>query len=364
MKREWYQKIAAECINGRTINREVMIEVLHGPEVELLPLLDSAFQVRRHFHGREITIHILNNVKNGRCPEDCSYCAQSRDSRAEIAEYPTKDDTEILAEARQAYEAGAHRYCMVYAGRGPSSNRVNRLVSLIEKIKNEFPLEVCVSAGILDQEAALLLKKAGLDRLNHNLNTTQSRYGTICTTHTYGDRLNTLRAARAVGLEVCSGIIAGMGEGPEDLVELAVALREVDARSIPVNFLLPIEGNVLHIPRNLTPEYCLRILCMFRFANPEAEIRVAAGREDHLRSMEVLSLYPANSLFMDGYLNTRGDSREKTLQMIRDSGFTIRSDKELDDLLARERALRLGEGDEKRGAVIKSATDLRPALSR
>ncbi|MCF6290342.1 MAG: biotin synthase BioB [Desulfobacterales bacterium] len=360
MNHEWYQELARAGINHGIVDQKILQQVLTGNEVELLPLVNAAFTVRRHFHGREVTIHILNNVKNGLCPEDCNYCAQSRDSKAEIAEYPTKSDNEILAEAGQAYEAGAHRYCMVYAGRSASRKRVEKIAALVREIKTKYPLEVCVSAGIMDKEATALLKQAGLDRLNHNLNTARSRYASICTTHTYADRLNTLLAARQVGLEVCSGIIAGMGETPEELIELALALREVDARSIPVNFLLPIEGNIMSIPRNLTPEYCLRILCMFRLVNPDAEIRVAAGREAHLRSLEPLSLYPANSLFMDGYLNTKGNSREQTLRMILDAGFTIRSDKGLDELLARESKEGAEEERTGEGVVIKSARDLRP----
>lgn len=337
MDNSWYRSLAEAGISGRLLPTAVYHEVLTGETVELLPLLDAAFAVRSHFHGRGVTIHILNNVQNGLCSEDCSYCAQSKGSKADIARYPTKSDTEIISEAKRAYEAGAHRYCLVYAGRAMNRQRVAHLAGLISTIKAQYPLEVCVSAGLLDEEAAAMLAAAGLDRLNHNLNTSPARYGRICTTHTYADRLATLQAARRAGLEVCSGIIAGMGEDAGELIELAMTLRDFDARSIPINFLLPIEGNVLTEPQNLTPQYCLRILCLFRFINPSAEIRIAAGREQHLRSLEALSLYPANSLFMDGYLNTCGSSRRKTLEMIRDAGFTIVSDKSLGDLLARER---------------------------
>ncbi len=360
MNHEWYQELARAGINSGISDQNILLAVLTGNQVELLPLVNAAFEVRKHFHGRQVTIHILNNIKNGLCPEDCNYCAQSRESKAGIARYPTKSDAEVMAEAGQAHAAGAHRYCMVYAGRSASRKRVEKIAALVREIKTKYPLQVCVSAGIMDKESAALLKQAGLDRLNHNLNTARSRYPLICTTHTYTDRLNTLLAARGAGLEVCSGIIAGMGETPEELIELALALRDVNARSIPVNFLLPIKGNLLNIPRNLTPEYCLRILCMFRLVNPDAEIRAAAGREAHLRSLEPLSLYPANSLFMDGYLNTKGNSRRHTLQMIRDAGFTIRSDKSLDELLAREGEKQAEEERDGERVVMKSARDLRP----
>ena len=358
MDKEWYKTLADTAIGGELPSRDTCLQILTDKRVELLSLLDAAFAVRKHFHGKEVTVHIINNVSNGLCSEDCNYCPQSKSSAAEIAAYPEKTAEEIVNEAEQAFEAGAHRYCMVYAGRRPSIRRTTRIAELVKVIKSRFPIEVCVSAGIMDETSTSLLKEAGLDRLNHNLNTSAARYNSICTTHTFADRLNTLKAARKVGLEVCSGIIAGMGETNAELVELALTLRELEAKSIPVNFLLPIAGNKLDDARNLSPEYCLRILCLFRFLNPSTEIRTAAGREYHLRSLEVMSLYPANSLFMDGYLNTRGMNRKDTLQMIVDAGFTIKSDKTAQDLLLHETA---GPDNGKfKAPGLKSDTDLHP----
>jgi biotin synthase len=336
MDKQWYQSLAESGIGGELPAKETCECLLTDSRVELLPLLDAAFQVRKHFHGKEVTVHIINNVSNGLCSEDCNYCPQSKSSSAGIVAYTEKTEKEIIAEAKQAYAAGAHRYCMVYAGRRPDRLRTERIANLVRTIKEQYPLEVCVSAGIMDDESTRLLKEAGLDRLNHNLNTSAGRYGEICSTHTFADRLNTLKAARKAGLEVCSGIIAGMGETAGELIELALILRNLAAKSIPINFLLPIAGTRLENAPNLSPEYCLKILCLFRFLNPQAEIRTAAGREYHLRSMEVMSLYPANSLFMDGYLNTRGKSRKDTLRMIIDAGFTIKSDKTAAELLVHE----------------------------
>jgi len=357
--KDCYLALTWAGIGGRLLDRDVYTSLLTDSSVELLPLLDAAFAVRKHFHGKTVTVHIINNVSNGLCSEDCNYCPQSKSSTAEIVEYGEKSKEEILAEAKQAYEAGAYRYCMVYAGRRPSQQRTDRIVDLVKTIKAKYPIEVGVSAGIMDEKSTKRLKEAGLDRLNHNLNTSPSQYEKICSTHTFADRLNTLKAARSVGLEVCSGIIAGMGETADELIDLAMMLRDLEAKSIPVNFLLPIAGNKLDTADNLTPEYCLKILCLFRFINPQAELRTAAGREYHLRSLEVLSLYPANSLFMDGYLNTRGKSRKDTLQMIIDAGFTIKSDISAEDLLRHER-----EGiREAQSAVpdLKSDIDLHPA---
>lgn len=351
MDRSFYEKLAAQGMAGEALGPAEAEAVLTSPKVELLPLLDAAYQVRRKFTGNSVTIHVLNNAQNGHCSEDCNYCAQAKSSQAEIEEYPLKSDAEILAEAKDAYESGAHRYCMVFAGRGPSQRRVEHLARLIREIKAKYPVEVCVSAGLLDSPKARLLKEAGLDRLNHNLNTSARNYPRICTTHTYDERLATLAAARENGLELCSGMIVGMGEGPQDIIEVAQTLRANHARSIPVNFLLPISGNVLGTAPSLSPEYCLRVLCLFRFMNPDAEIRAAAGREYHLRSLEVLALYPANSIFLDGYLNAKGSERARTLRMIQDAGFTIESEIPLEDLLTRETT--------PKAPPLKNRTDLR-----
>jgi biotin synthase len=359
MDRAWYDELADAGMEENLLKAETYETLLLDSSVELLPLLEAAFAVRKHFHGREVTVHIINNVSNGLCSEDCNYCPQSKSSSAEIAAYSEKTEQEIVAEAKQAYAAGAHRYCMVYAGKRPSGQRAERIAQLIRTIKKQYPIEVCVSAGIMDADCIRILKEAGLDRLNHNLNTSAGRYGKICSTHTFADRVNTLKTARKAGLEVCSGIIAGMGETAEELVDLALMLRDLEAKSIPINFLLPITGNRLENAQNLSPGYCLRILCLFRFLNPQAEIRTAAGREYHLRSMEVMSLYPANSLFMDGYLNTRGKSRKETLQMIIDAGFTIKSDRSAEELLRLETT---GAGDANYLVPgLKSDAELHPA---
>lgn len=334
MDRAHYDNLTADALAGAVPDAAAMASLLTDPDIDLMPLLHAAYAVRRHHFGHTVQVHILNNAQNGRCPEDCSYCTQAKTSEAGIEPYAMKSPDEVLAEAERAYRAGAMRYCMVFSGRGPSAKRTAQLADLVRTIKGRFPsLQVCVSAGLLDEDKAHTLAGAGLDRLNHNLNTSRETYADICTTHTYDDRLNTLRAAKGAGLQTCSGVIAGMGETAEELVEVALTLREINSESIPVNFLLPFEGNVLDTPAGLTPAYCLRVLCMFRFTNPRADVRCAAGREYHLRSLEPLCLYPANSLFLDGYLNGRGAQRQRTYRMIRDLGFTIVSDHDLDDLL-------------------------------
>jgi len=318
-----YSRLAERALRGEAPSTNEALWILEGRDVDLLPLLHAAYVPRRHHFGRRVMVHMLNNVQNGLCPEDCGYCSQNRDSKAEIRKYAIKSDDEILAEAEHAARAGASRYCMVLSGRGPSIERTRRLAETIRKVKSRYPIEVCLSVGLLEEEHARILADAGLDRLNHNLNTSESNYEKVCSTHSYADRVATLQAAKKCGIQPCSGLIVGMGETPAELVEVAFRLRELEVPSIPVNFLIPIEGNQLQWDGSLEPERCLRALCLARLVNPSAEIRVAAGREGHLRSLEALSLYPANSLFVEGYLTTRGDAVADTYQMIEDAGFEV-----------------------------------------
>lgn len=316
-------------LEDQPIDRSDALKILQGDTVDLMSLLHAAGTVRRRYFQNKVTVHILDNVQNGACPEDCHYCGQSKDSEADIQPYKLKSVDEIVADAKAAKDAGAWRFCMVLSGRGPDGHDIAHMTEAVRKVK-AMGLRTCLSSGLLNEEKAHQLKAAGLDRLNHNLNTSESHYPKICTTHTYQDRVDTLNAAKAAGLGVCSGMIVGMGESYEDLLDVAYRLREYNTESIPVNFLLPIEGNPLTYAgingKPLDPQTVLRVLCAFRLINPTAEVRVAAGREFHLRSLQPLSLWPASSLFVDGYLLTEGSGAQATFQMIHDAGFEVAFD--------------------------------------
>jgi biotin synthase len=320
---EIYARLAERALRDEPPSEAEATWILEGEDAALLPLLHAAFLPRERHFGRTVKVHVLNNIQNGLCPEDCGYCSQARDSQAAIRKYPLKSDEQILAEAEAAAAAGASRYCMVASGRGPTLERTRKLAALVREIKQRWPIEVCVSAGLLEEEHARILAEAGLDRFNHNLNTSESHYAEICSTHTYEDRVRTLQAVKKCGIEPCSGLIMGMGEQSADLVEVAFRLRELEVRSIPVNFLIPIEGNPVQRDGSLSPERCLRALTLMRLVNPRAEIRAAGGREGHLRSLGALLLWPANSLFVEGYLTTRGDAVADTYRMVRDAGFEV-----------------------------------------
>jgi biotin synthase len=319
-----YESWRQAGLADQSIDRSDALSILSDPDIDLMALLSAAGAVRRHFFGNTVTIHVLENVRNGACPEDCGYCGQSKDSDAPVQPYKIKSVDEIVDEARHARDKGAYRYCMALSGRGPSDRDVDHMCDAIRRIK-DMGLRTCLSIGLLQGDQAQRLADAGLDRLNHNLNTSRSHYSSICTTHTFDDRLDTLRQARDAGIGLCSGLILGMDETHEDLLELAFTLRQMRSESIPVNFLLPIDGNRVNNPRSggapLTPRFCLRALCMFRLVNPTAEVRMAAGRELHLRSLQPLGLEPANSLFMDGYLLTQGSGAGATLSMILEAGL-------------------------------------------
>ena len=310
-------------MSGHLFPRKDALEILSHQDIDILRLVTAAGDVRMACFGRKVKVHQINNIKNGLCPEDCGYCAQSKIAQAPLLKYAIKDEDSIIQEAQEAKRQGVYRYCMVASGRGPNQQESVKLARIIRRIDKEVGIRTCLSVGLVDLEKARMFKECGLDRLNHNLNTSRQHTKNIVQTHTYQDRIDTLKAATQAGLESCSGMIAGMGESDEDIVDVAYELRSLEIPSIPINFLIPIPGNPIYDFDQLSPVRCLRILCIFRFVNPRSEIRVAGGREGHLRALQPLSLYPANSLFVDGYLATRGNPKTDVYRMIRDSGFEI-----------------------------------------
>jgi biotin synthase len=263
------------------------------------------------------------NAKSGLCPEDCGYCSQSKVSTAEIPKYNLLDEERLLDGAREAQRRGSCTYCIVISARGPNEREMEAVTSIVPKIKQSYDLKICACLGLLTPQQARQLKACGVDRVNHNLNTSREHYDQICSTHSYQDRLDTLQAVRDAGLEICSGGILGMGEQPIDVVRMAQELRDLEAESIPVNFLNPIDGTPLENTRQLNPRYCLKVLAMYRLLNPDREIRIAGGREMHLGSLQPLGLYAANSIFVGDYLTTKGQLPEKDYQMIQQMGFQI-----------------------------------------
>ncbi len=319
-----FDELASRVLDGAPASRADLRALLEAPDERLTEVLWSAFRLRRHFWGRRVKLCQLRNARSGLCPEDCGYCSQSSVSSAAIPKYRLQSAEELLAGARTAVERGARRYCMVTSGRGPSARDVDHLAAVTRRIKSEFPdLEICLSLGLTSEPQARALADAGVGWINHNLNTSSRFYPEICTTHTYADRVETVRNVRRVGMHTCCGAIVGMGETDEDLIDVAVALRDLQVDSLPVNFLHPIEGTPLDSRRELTPPRCLKALSMFRFAHPGAEIRVAGGRELNLGWFQSLALYVANSIFIEGYLTTPGQHASEAHRMIAELGFEV-----------------------------------------
>jgi biotin synthase len=231
----------------------------------------------------------------------------------------------LIENAKAAKAAGAVRFCIVNSGRGPTNKEIDEITEAVRAIRAETGMNVCCSLGLMNEHKAQKLKEAGVGRVNHNLNTSRAHHAEIVTTHTYDDRVATIESVKHAGIGTCSGGIIGMGESDDDIIDLALTLRAMDIDSIPVNFLNSIPTTPFESKRELTPQRCLKTLCLFRFVNPNKEIRVAGGREVNLRSLQPLSLYPANSIFVNGYLTTPGQEASDAHQMIRDLGFELDS---------------------------------------
>ncbi|MBB4780670.1 biotin synthase BioB [Streptomyces rapamycinicus] len=311
-------------LRRETPTREEALAVLATSDDELLDVVAAAGKVRRAWFGRRVKLNYLVNLKSGLCPEDCSYCSQRLGSKSEILKYTWLKPEQAAAAAGAGVAGGAKRVCLVASGRGPTDRDVDRVSQTIAAIKDEHQdVEICACLGLLSDGQAERLKDAGANAYNHNLNTSEATYGDITTTHTYADRVSTVQQAQAAGMSACSGLIAGMGESDADLVDVVFSLRELDPDSVPVNFLIPIEGTPLAGDWNLTPQRCLRILAMVRFVCPDVEVRLAGGREIHLRTLQPLALNLANSIFLGDYLTTEGQAGKDDLAMIADAGFEV-----------------------------------------
>ncbi len=319
---EW-SSLAKRSLNGECLSIEEGLAVLEANDDEVLPLMHAAFQVRQYFYGKKVKLNMIINAKSGFCPEDCGYCSQSIVSTAPIQKYSLLDKETLLAGAHEAMARKAGTYCIVASGKGPTNKELDQVVEAVKEIRETMPLKICACLGILKDGQAERLAEAGVHRYNHNLNTSKANYPSITTTHTYDQRIETVEKVKAYGMSPCSGVIIGMGESNQEIVEMAFALRKLDADSIPINFLNAIPGTPLEGAGRTPAMKALKVLALFRLICPSKEIRVAGGREINLRTLQPLSLYAANSLFVGDYLTTAGQEISNDHQMIEDLGFEI-----------------------------------------
>ncbi len=318
-----WDDLARRVLTGHRVTRDEARAVLEASSDDLLCLLQGAFRIRMRHFGRQVRLHVIRNAQSGGCSEDCAYCSQSSFHDSPIQHTPMQSEDELVEGARDALDLGAMRYCVVCSGRQPSDTTLETVCRAAQRIQREHPVQLCVSLGLLTPAQAQRLKAAGVTRYNHNLETSERFYPSICSTHTYADRVATAQCAKAAGLDLCSGALLGLGETLDDRIDLAFALREVGADSVPVNLLDPRRGTTLEAVPRITALDGLKALALFRFVLPDREVRIAGGREACLGPLQVLALYPANSMFTTGYLTTPGQGVEADRRMLDAAGFEI-----------------------------------------
>lgn len=313
--------LTEKVLNGGQITEEEALK-LYGEPLE--ELCESADRIRRHFCGSRFDLCTIINGKSGRCSENCRFCAQSAHNHTGVTEYPLLLDDEIVAQAKRDHEQGVLRYSIVTSGKRLSDGEVERMCGVIRRIRSEVGIQVCVSFGLLNEEQYRKLKEAGASRVHNNLETSGENFANVCTTHTFDDKINAIRAAQAAGLAVCSGGIMGLGETPKDRISMAMSLRELGIKSVPVNMLNPIPGTPFEKNPRLTADDMRRIVAVYRFILPEASIRLAGGRgliEDKGKGCFVSG---ANAAISGDMLTTAGITTKTDLEMLEELGYEVK----------------------------------------
>ena len=288
-------------------------------------LMARAGAMREAHKGRQVVLCGILNAKSGRCAEDCSFCAQSAHHDTGAPVYPLVDADAMVARAREVEAMGAREYSLVTSGTTIRSEaELDTICEAVSRLRDDGRLWRCASLGNLSAEQLERLAAAGLTNYHHNLETARSFFPQVCSTHAYDDDVATVRRARAQGLKVCCGGIFGLGESPEQRVELAETLRELDVDSVPLNFLNPIEGTPLHRQQQLSPRDCLRIIAVYRLMMPNTDIYVCGGREVNLRQLQSwIFMAGANGMMVGNYLTTSGRDHRLDLEMLADLGLEV-----------------------------------------
>jgi len=291
-------------------------------EIEFL--CQAADEIRKHFSSDKADLCSLINAKSGCCSEDCAFCSQSARYGTEARSYPLVSEDEIVNAANRAYENGAHRFCVVTSGRSPDDNEFDSILSALRRIRKTNDIALDCSLGFLRDERMSALKQAGASRVNHNLETSADYYPSIVTTHSYEDRVSTVKRLKQAGFEVCSGGILGMGESREDRLKLAFKLRELEVNCVPLNILNPRKGTPLESQLKLSCNEIVKTIACFRFIIPSATIKLAGGREVNLGPDQERALRSgANGVIIGGYLTTAGSPVEEDLALIKRAGFSL-----------------------------------------
>lgn len=321
------RNIAHQSLHNEPISREDASYLMRIDGDELYDLFYWANRIRLRYFGHSVKACSIVSAKQGRCSEDCSFCSQSAQYHTGVEEFPLLDTHKILDVARYAEQTGSNSLGIVTSGYGIGNPReLDKICTAVKEIEKNTHVSPHGSFGILTRETAESLAKHGLKRLNHNLETSERFFPKVCSTHTFVDRINTIRVAKEVGLEICSGAIFGIGEGVEDRIDLAFTLKNLDVDVIPLNFLHPITGTPLEKCIPLTPMEALKIISVFRFVLPDKEIKIAGGRERNLRDLQSWMFYAgANSTMVGNYLTTTGRRIEEDFQMIKDLHLELKN---------------------------------------
>lgn len=315
--------IEEKTLKGNLISKEEALYIAGLEGSNIFSLFVSANRIRQHFRGDRVGLCAIVNAKSGRCPEDCSFCAQSSRSKAGIQVYPLLSKGAIIQKAAEAKNSGVKRFSIVTSGRKASERELAAIADTISSINN-MGLIPCASLGMLNEEELLILKSSGLDRYHHNLETSENFFPRICKTHSYSDKLRTIKAAKNIGLSICSGGIFGMGETWQDRIDMAFVLRELDVDSVAINFLIPIKGTPLEHKKPLHPFEALKIISLYRFILPQKEIRICGGRMQILSEFNsMVFLAGADNLLTGNYLTTPGRGYEDDIRLIRTYGLRI-----------------------------------------
>ena len=289
---------------------------------DIMMLADSANTITRTFNGDRVDVEALVNAKSGRCPEDCSFCAQSSFYNTGINKYPLLSKKELVEKAAKAKQGGATSFCLVCAYRGPPEKDFEQICEAIKEISSKVDIEVNVSLGFVTLSMARRLKKLGVKRYNHNLEAAESYFSKICNTHHFSDRVNTAKIVKKAGLELCSGGIIGMGENPKQRLELAFSLASLNPEEVPVNILIGREGTPLEGLEPMDPLEIIKTISVWRFIMPKTILKIAGGREVHLKNKDRLALQAgANGIITGGYLTTGGNTVNKDIAMIKEIGL-------------------------------------------
>lgn len=289
---------------------------------DIITLSSCANNITRTFNGNAVDVETLINAKSGRCPEDCSFCAQSSFYNTGVDKFPLLSKDVILEQAQKAKEAGATSFCLVCAYRSPPEKDFEQICQTIEEIKKNVMIDIDVSLGFMTHKMARRLKSLGVKRYNHNLEASESYFSQICKTHDFADRVNTAKLVKEEGLELCCGGIIGMGESPKQRLELAFSIKSLEPDEVPINILISRKGTPLENIHPLDPMDAIKTIAVWRFIMPKTILKIAGGREVHLKDKERVALRAgANGIITGGYLTTGGNSAKEDITMIREIGL-------------------------------------------